>query len=184
MKTFALLTLVACADPIGHAPPDGGPAPQTGRVQTTRTPDGAYTTVVDATSMTGWTYADFETGAEVDAAAPWDLRFQRFHVSANGGSSGAGGVELAAVPGVAFADVTAPATGYLTDDTDGEGQPAYVLDQGDGWYAYDAGTHLLAPRAIVYVIKTDGGSTIKLEILAYYDAAGTAGWLTLHWAPL
>jgi hypothetical protein len=27
-------------------------------------------------------------------------------------------------------------------------------------------------------------STIKLEILKYYDTAGTSGWFTLHWAPL
>jgi hypothetical protein len=184
VRAVVLLALVACADPIGQAQPDGGPAPAPGKVRTTRNPDGAYTTVVDATSMTDWTYADFETGAEVDPAAPWDLRFQRSHVSANGGTSGTGGVELAAVTGAPFAQVTAPAFGYVTDATDGDGQPAYVLDQGDAWYAYDVDTHRLTPRPIVYVVKTAGGSTIKLEILSYYDAAGTSGWLTLHWAPL
>ncbi|HEY0194205.1 MAG TPA: hypothetical protein VGC42_23985, partial [Kofleriaceae bacterium] len=62
--------------------------------------------------------------------------------------------------------------------------PDYVFDQGDGWYDYDVGTHVLSAKPNIYVVKTDGGSTIKLEIKKYYDDAGTSGWLTLHWGPL
>jgi hypothetical protein len=190
-RLLVVLAVTGCADPIGHARPDAAiaddaPGPTTGKLATTQNPDGTYTTVVDAQSMTAWTYADFETRSEVAETAAWDLRFQRFHISANGGVSGAGGVELAPVTGVAFAAVVAPATGFVTDaaDGDGDGVPDYVLDQGDSWYAYDVGTHVLTPRPIVWVVHTDGGSTIKLEILRYYDAAGTSGWLTLHWGIL
>jgi len=175
-----------CADDIAHASPDAGlPA---GKVATTRNAaDGTYTTVVDSTSMTDWIYADFETGGEVLATAPWDLRFQRFHISTNGGASGGGGVEVAAIAGASFAAVTAaPTSGFLADaaDGNGDGMPDYAFEQGDGWYDYDPATHLLSPKPIVWAVKTDGGAMLKLEIVKYYDAAGTSGWFQLHWGPL
>lgn len=188
--SLGLAIAAGCADPIHQDTPEdaapGDPPVVTGKVATTRGSDGTYTSVVDAQSMTEWTHLDFETGGELPETGPWDLRIQRFHISANGGVTGAGGVEVAAVPGVAFADVTAPASGFVSDaaDGDGDGVPDYVLDQGDAWYAYDVGTHALTPRPIIWVVKTAGGSTIKLEIKNYYDAAGTSGWLTLHWGPL
>ncbi|NVB81566.1 MAG: hypothetical protein HOV81_24445 [Kofleriaceae bacterium] len=185
-----------CADPIGHARPDaagptmmeddGGTMPA-GKVATTRGSDGTYTTIVDASSQTEWTIADFETGGEVAMTDAWDLRFQRFHISTNGGVTGNGGVEVAPITGMAFAAVTtAPPTGYLSDDEDANGDmvPDYAFEQGDGWYDYDPMTHVLAPKPIVWVVKTNGGTTLKLEILKYYDMAGTSGWFTLHWSPL
>lgn len=182
----ALCAVPGCADKIGHAKPDGGgdgvPA---ARVQTARVIDGSFTTIIDSTSETGWTYVDFETGQEAAATDAWDLRFQRFHLSTNGGVSGTGGVEVAPVAGPSFTDVTAaPASGYLSDaaDSDGNMVPEYAFEQGDDrWYDYDVQTHVLRPKPVVWVVKTDGGSTLKLEILKYYDAAGTAGWFMLHW---
>jgi hypothetical protein len=192
---FTLGSLIAagCADNIAHDRPDAGlpddasEAPA-GKVRTTRnTADGTYTTIVDSTSMTDWIYADLETGREVATTAAWDLRFQRFHISTNGGVSGAGGVEVAAITGAAFAAVTAaPAGGYVSDaaDGNGDGTPDYAFERGDGWYDYDPTTHALTPRPVVWVIKTAGGSTLKLEIVKYYDTAGTSGWFTLHWGAL
>lgn len=185
-----LVALGACADKIGHDAPDANlafDAATTGKVRTARAADGTYTTVIDATSMTDWIYVDFATGAEVDAAAAWDLRFQRFHISTNGGISGQGGVEVAPIANATFAAVTAaPATGFLvdTDDTDGNGIPDYAFDQGDRWYDYDVSSHVLSPRPTVWVVKTDGGAALKLEITKYYDDAGTAAWFTLHWGTL
>jgi hypothetical protein len=191
-RTALVLLLIAvpagCAEPIGSATPDAGqPDAPPGKVQTTRGSDGTYTTVVDATSMSDWTFADFETGGEAATTAPWDLRFQRFHVSTNGGVSGSGGVAVAPITGTTFAAVTAaPATGFVSDAPDGAGdqQPDYAFEQGDGWYDYDPATHALSPKSTVWVIKTAGGATLKLEIVKYYDAAGTSGWFTLHWGPL
>jgi hypothetical protein len=192
MTRIALVLLIAapagCADPIGSASPDAGaPDAPLGRVHTTRGADGTYTTLVDATSSSDWTFADFETGGEAATTAPWDLRFQRFHISTNGGVSGGGGVAVAPITGSTFAAVTAaPASGFVSDGADGngDGMPDYALERGDGWYGYDDGTHLLTPRPIVWVVKTAGGAMLKLEILDYYDDAGTSGWFTLHWAPL
>jgi hypothetical protein len=193
----ALGALAGCADSINpHAaqPDAAAPAPDadrdappTGKVTTARRADATYTTRVDSTSITAWTYADFETGAEVPTTGAWDLRFQRFHISTNGGVSGTGGVAIAAVTGMSFEAVTtAPATGYISDSADGngDGMPDFALDQGDGWYDYDSSSHVLSPKPIVWIVKTDHGTTLKLEILTYYDDAGTAGWFTLHWAPL
>jgi hypothetical protein len=180
-----------CFESIAPDRPDAGAlsdAEPFGRYTTARLPDGSYTTRVDATSLTAWTYGDFETGAELAADGPWDLRFQRFHISTNGGASGSGGVEVAPVPGVPFAQVTAPpSAGWIRDIADGDDagmEPDYAFDQGDGWYDYSPMTHVLRPKPLVWVVKTNGGSMIKLEILRYYDDAGTAGRFTLHWSPL
>jgi hypothetical protein len=205
---FLALTLTAlatgCADKIDpgvdptpdagtNPPPTGGdagtnPPPAVGKVTTTRdNADGTYTTLVNATSESAWIYADFETGKEVQASGAWDLRFQRFHISTNGGVSGAGGVQIAPVTGTPFADLeAAPADGFVADvaDTNGDGMPDYAFEQGTGWYDYNDKTHVLTPFPIVWVVKTDGGSTLKLEIKKYYDDAGTSGWFTLHWGPL
>jgi hypothetical protein len=137
--------------------------------------------------MTEWTYADFETGKAVTATDAWDLRFQRFHISTNGGVSGSGGVRVAPVTGTTFAALTAaPTTGFVADaaDGNGDGVPDYAFDQGATWYSYNDASHVLTPLPIVWVVETDGGATLKLEIANYYDAAGTSGWFTLHWGPL
>jgi hypothetical protein len=195
MRTMVFFILgavaaVACADPIGSARPDAGELPPdapAGKVQTSRGSDGTYTTVVDATSMMDWAFADFETGGEVGSTGHWDLRFQRFHVSTNGGVTGGGEVAVAPLADTTFAAVTAaPTTGFVSDAADGDGdmQPDYAFEQGDGWYDYNPDTHALSPRPVVWVVKTDGGAMLKLEIQKYYDAAGTSGWFTLHWGPL
>lgn len=186
---FSVVACAAgCADDISPATPDAavasGDAPVTpaGKVTTTRdSASGTYRTVVDATSMTAWTHADLETGQEAVEAGPWDLRFQRAHISTNTG------VSIAALTGTTFDAVTAaPTSGYTSDapDSDGDGVPEYAFDQGEGWYDYDPGTHVLTPKATIYVVKIGAGATLKLAIENYYDAAGTSGWFTLHWGPL
>lgn len=187
----ALLVTSGCFERIAPDSPDASvatDAASSGRLTTTRGSDGTYTTTVDATAMTDWVHGDIETGGELDASGAWDLRFQRFHISANGGPTGAGGVMVAPVAGVAFADMTSvPSDGWLTDAPDGDDDntdPDYAFEQGEGWYDYDPMTHKLSPKPIVWAVKTNGGSTIKLEITRYYDDAGTAGVLELHWAVL
>lgn len=159
-----------------------------GVVTTKQWPDGTLTTLVDATSLEAWIYVDFETRAEVAMTGPWDLRFQRFHISANGGVTGTGGVEVVPIADRTLAEVTAlPDSGWITDAPDGDDgnlDPDYAFEQGDGWYSYDPQKHVLRPRSLVWVVKSNGGGTIKLAIERYYDPAGTPGWLAFHWAPL
>jgi hypothetical protein len=192
MMTWALATAGCFESVAPETPPDAGAGPDgeepSGRVTTTRGADGTYMTVVDATSMTEWVHGDLDTGRENQATAEWDLRFQRFHISVNGGASGSGGVMVAPVPGVAFAQMTsAPASGWITDAPDGDdanADPDYAFSQNGGWYDYNPMTHELSPKPIVWAVKTTDGATLKLEITRYYDDAGTAGWLELRWAPL
>ena len=178
--------LAGCFQSIAPDVPDASPFdPTTGKFATTRGADGSYTTVVDSSSMADWTFGDFETGGELVASEPWDLRFQRFHISTNGGVSGTGDVEIAPIPDLAFVDAAvAPATGWISDapdDDDEDAEPEYALDD---WYDYDPMTHVLTPKPLVWAVRTNGGSTIKLEITRYYDEAGNAGWFTLHWSSL
>jgi hypothetical protein len=193
---MALFFAGACADDIA---PAGGPdaavvtdsdgaLEPAAKVATERNDDGTYTTVVDATSMTDWTTFDLETGVEATLEGPWDLSAQRFHLKLNGGESGDGGARVVPLAGADFAAVSEiPEEGWISDAADGadEGdEPDYAFEQGDGWYAYDAATHVLTPLPIVWVVETTEGSVLKLVIESYYDDAGTPATFTLRWQPL
>jgi hypothetical protein len=161
--------------------------------------DGVVTTVVDATSHTSWAYLDLDTGLAIETDNPtssteWDIAFKRFYVITNGGISGTAGVAAARVTPMAFADLSeAPATGWILDgeDTDLDddtgtdsafnGGPESQYD----WYQYTPGTHNLSPKSdLVFVVKTGEGNFFKLTFLAYYDPAGTPGYVQFTWAPI
>ena len=140
---------------------------------------------VDATSREDWVYWDLELGATVTADEAWDLSFQRSTVKVNGGVSGGGGVEVAALPGqyAAFdTTLTAPAEGYVTDaDENADGSIEYALG---AWYSYDASTHALSPADMLYVVRSTDGRHYRLRFLSYYDDAGTAGVLSVQLGPV
>jgi len=184
--------LAGCAGDIrpadfGQSQP-GGELTPTGPVTTGQNEDLTFTTLVDATLEDAWTYVDFDARAQAAPDGPWELRFERFHISANGGISGPGGVEVAPISGRSLDEVRAePAAGWLTDAPDGDDEnsvPDYAFEQGDGWYLYDFDRHVLTPRKLVWVVRSPGGATIKLQIERYYDLAGTPAWFTLRWATL
>lgn len=146
----------------------------------------------DARDDEDWVYFDLEAEQIVEPQTPenspdWDLGLLRFNVSVNGGTSGSGGVEVAVVRDVAFADVTvAPATGYVTDDAingpaDMETMPGFAFDL---WYDYDISRHVLEPTGAVYIVHTVEDNYFKVEVLDYYDGAGSPGYLTLLWDPV
>ncbi len=145
--------------------------------------------VFDTQSETEWHRYDFEREGLVDDSLPWDLRLQRYHIALNGGISGDGGVRAVVLDGVDFDDVTAadiPADtdpAWVTDaeDTDGDGEANTVF--GD-WYDYDVSTHILTSKPRVTLAQTVEGHVVKVEVLDYYDAAGSPGFLRLRWAEL
>lgn len=190
MRWITLLCLAGCAEDLRPDPPGDGAvdALPAGSFTTETLPDGTRLSIVDASSIEDWIYVDFETLVKVDDTAPWDLRFQRFHISTNGGVSGTGGVEVAPLLGVALDSVTAaPTDGFIADAADGDDpnpDPDYAFEQGDGWYDYDAMSHVLTPKANTYVVHTNGGGAIALAVQSYYDTAGTAGWFTFRWKQL
>lgn len=166
---------------------DEGSGPQ---VQHQDEGGGVTRSTVDATSEEQWVYLDLESGQQLDVAdgtqsAAWDLGFRRTTIAIDGGISGPGGMEAVALEGVAFADVTeVPAEGWVTDAADGDDddmEPDLALA---GWYAYDFMTHVLTPLPLVYVVRTVEGNAYKLEVLDYYDEAGTSAVYTIRWAPL
>ncbi len=186
MKLIAIVFLVGCAERIG--PPasespdasmlDDDAIVQTGPVRTTSNPDGSSTSIVDASSSDVWTHVDIAAFSATDAEGPWALRFQRFHISA------AHGTEVAPVAAPFDSVTTAPSTGWVRDeDLDGNGDPDFAFEQGDGWFDYNADTHVLTPKPLTWVVRSPT-TTLKLKFENYYDSAGTAGLFTLTWRHL
>lgn len=206
--SLALLMCSVAAGCVDLRPPDAGndgASPNdagVGRIVSTDKGDGTTQTDVDATSETDYVYFDFESQREVAPGTPgssaaWDIAFERFKIKVNGGTSGTGNVAVAALPNATFATLTtAPPSGYASDDappvpdggvTDGgftAGSEGLIFHTGDGWYSYDPVNHVLAPRPIVYVVRSVEGRYYKVQITGYYDQAGTPGYLGFRWAPI
>lgn len=185
------LALGACIPPAPHgddAEGDGGDesSDESGAeggegngVETEDEGDGVYVSVVDARDEASWVRFDFESRRVVgEDSAAWDLGFQRFNIETR--------VEVAVLEGQDFAGLKkAPADGYITDgemvDPESmETMPGYAFDL---WYAYNPMTHVLtAVEDRVYVVHTPEGGYFKVQMLEYYDDAGTSGYVTLRWA--
>jgi hypothetical protein len=167
---------------------DSGP-----RVQHEELEGGLVRTHVDASEKEVWVYLDLDARAELPvgealATGRWDVRFQRFKLESNGGVTGEGSVEVAALPGADFDALTrAPAEGFHADRADGPDENTdtdSAFLEGDGWYSYNILQHKLSPRDVVYVVRTGEARYFKLKMEAYYDAAGSAGNLTFLWGPV
>jgi hypothetical protein len=60
--------------------------------------------------------------------------------------------------------------------------PGYAFDN---WFDYNPVDHTLTPVADrVYVVRTPEGNHCKVELLSYYDGAGTPGIVSFRWATL
>lgn len=187
---FIAIALVsaACAPDLGEGfdDEDSG-APEEGGDQIDTVDDGdAVRTTIDATDGTRWIWFDLETRAQIEVTDPlesdeWDLGFSRYNIAINGGASGKGGMDAFALPDTALADVTdVPSGAWVTDlpDSDDQGDdPDYALAD---WYDYDFMTHVLTPFPLVYVVRTVEGNAFALQIVGYYDEAGSSGWMQVR----
>lgn len=189
MKRLILLcaSMAACTPDLEHelADDDGGEAEGGEQIASTIEGDVVHSTI-DATDDAAWIRLDLETRAQVDESDDgWDLAFSRFNAALNGGVSGDGGMAAVVLEGVELDEVTTVPEGpWVTDlpDSDDHGDdPDYVTA---GWYDYDFATHVLTPRAVVYVVKSVEGHAFALQIVDYYDDTGSSGWLQLRWKPL
>ncbi len=190
-RCLLLLALAACAPDLREEFPFDGELPDGVYLVHEDLGDGVTRTTVDATHRESWVYFDFDGLAQVGAAdaaggKSWELAFQRFKIISNSGISGAGDVAVAVLPGQTLGGLTrAPADGYLTDAADGPDEntdldSAFLV--GDGWYAYDLGQHKVLPReALVYVVRTSEGRYFALQLVGYYDAAGTGAKPSFDW---
>lgn len=178
------------------APPSDSSIPSTsGPFTHTVVAPGVIETVVDATSETAYAYLDLETGLAAMPSDPfdseaWDLGFRRYFLITNGGVSGTGGCAAARVTAGFDAITEPPSTGYLADALDIEEDEDTGTDTAfnggvgsvNDWYDYDPATHRLSPRDVRFVVRSVEGHFFKLEMLGYYDAAGTPGMLRFRWA--
>lgn len=180
MFPLAMLALFPACTPAADDESSAGDDAGERGIQTEDQGDGSFISVVDARDEAAFVYLDFEGKAEVAAGEAWDLGFARFNVATH--------VEVAVLMGAAFDEVTAaPADGYVGDAADPETamqetMPGFAFDL---WYDYDPATHVLTARDdLVYVVHTPEGNYFKVQMLDYYDEAGSSGHVTLRWAPL
>ncbi len=163
---------------------------------------------VFSTAVTSWTAAiggaggskcfDIDAATEVDcttAATDWDVKVEisadgrDWNIWTNGGVSGSG-------RGGAFGSFDAAGANGYVSGTSGPGGASitrfYRADSAGGlfadntWYAYNVlnqSPPLLWPNYRVYAIDT-GTVQYKLQILSYYDDAGTSGMITFRYASL
>jgi len=141
--------------------------------------------MVDASSYENWAYFSFEKGDTVRPSDPensldWDLKFQRYRIGTNSGTSGPGEGGAVNVGKVDFDSYDeAPESGYVEDTimtfTGHEGEyerscnPVLL-----GWYEMVGMPPTFYPTDSVYVVKTADGKYAKVQFLDYYyyDAEG------------
>jgi hypothetical protein len=170
------VVLAACAPDLREDYPFDGEGATGPLVEVLPQEDGSRTARIDATSKSAQIYFDIDEGREMKAdealdTNQWDLAFQRFTITMNGGASNpAGPVSVAVLRDQDWDALTvAPAEGYQQDAAD----TVFNGAQG-GWYVYDLGKHRLQPREeLLYVIRGSLGRYYKLRMRSYYDDAGT-----------
>ena len=184
-SAFLLLAFTACAPDLRDEFPFDGALPGADHITHVAQADGSTLSLVDATNKTSYVYFDLDTGKELEGAVAvetqaWDLSFQRFKITSNGGTGGPGPVRVAVVKGGDFdATIKAPADGYAQDATD-----TVINGTEGGWYTYDLGAHRLVTRDdLFYVVATDA-AFFKLRKKSYYDQGGTPARMTFWWAPV
>ena len=142
---------------------------------------------VDARSRDVWMYFYFARGAVVAIQAPktdsWDLMFQRYVIKTNGGHTNPtaqGG--LLSLAERDFAAVTkVPDQAEFISDVHPKNRPASYNPVMEKWFDYSYLANVLAPRPIVYIVRTHAGKYAKLRILSYYCASKSAGCLTFEY---
>ena len=181
------LFAAACAPDLREDYPFDGQVNTGPLVRVEAREDGSQLVRVDASNKGARVYVDLEEGRELKAdeafaTNAWDLSFQRYEVTMNGGGGNPEGkVSVAVLKDVPYASLqSAPAGGYQQDAS----EPVFASVDG-GWYAYDLSQHKLAPRPeLLYVVKSSEGRFYKLRMLGYYDETGTPGHVSFQYQPL
>lgn len=126
-------------------------------------------------------FFSFEDGTVVDAedatGTNWDISFERPVIRLNGGTSGPGNAAATYVDDEDYNTVTeAPESGYVKDGDGPSDDSGLGLEDGNAltdWFNYD-GT--VIPKDRIYIIRTATGKYAKIQLLDYYNDAGTGGY--------
>jgi HmuY protein len=137
---------------------------------------------LEARAAEQWTFFDFSRGSVVEVphqfSVDWDLAFQRHKIVANGGATNPKGRGAILNLGeVAFDEVLeAPPEGYVEDTIASINAESLTTENLaiKAWYHYNFLTHVLRPKAHVYVLRTADGKYAKLRLLSYYCDGGQA----------
>ena len=142
---------------------------------------------IEARSRDVWMYFDFARGSVVAIQDPktaaWDLTFQRYVIKTNGGHTNptAQGA-LLNLGERDFAAVTkVPDKAEFVSDVHPKNRPSSYNPAIEKWFDYSYIANVLAPRAIVYIVRTHDGKYAKMRILSYYCANKSAGCLTFEY---
>ncbi len=127
----------------------------------------AYAIELDATSKTAWSYLDLDSGKIVkEDDATWDLAFKRTSIKMNQEVLGQ------IIKEESFESVTSVPEGVFSPDTPVSGgleTDGLFFHSPSAWYQYNMETHTISSRGYVYVIKTNEGQYIKLQLTDYYN---------------
>jgi hypothetical protein len=90
-------------------------------------------------------------------------------------------VSVAVLKGQGWDSLTvAPSEGYQQDAS----ETVFNGVEG-GWYSYDLVKHKLVPQdELLYVVRSSQGQRFKLQMLSYYDSAGTPARLSFRYQRL
>lgn len=133
---------------------------------------------------------DFDTRSEVDcsaAAVSWDIQVEvagrDWNIWTNGGIRGdgrkGGRFGTVGVDSIANYPDAGSVPAFFSDSPSG-----VMLDSKTRWYAYSLqGRHKIWPNYRVYAIDT-GTKIYKLQVLKYYNDAGSSGHITFRYAAL
>ncbi|MEI1280468.1 HmuY family protein [Leptospira venezuelensis] len=167
--------------------------------ETTTTPNspsaGINTTMVNATASGCWVYINLKAGGvETTQSGAWDLKFKRFVIGTNSGTSGSGSAGACFNDGTDISNVTNNSfcTPIEIDEhmsqVGGGGFGTASEDANPAlweWYNYNGTTHELTSKNRGYLIRgSNGTSYFGLEVTDYYDGAGTSGFPTFKWKVL
>ncbi|TGL49425.1 heme-binding protein HmuY [Leptospira wolffii] len=185
----ALALLAASTESVGGCEAFSG--------EVTTTGSGTKTTEVNASSSSCWTYVDLKAGGvKTTVDGTWDMRFKRFVIGTNSGTSGSGsagscdsGRNTAGLSSVVVTDCTI-AIDSPQSQTGGGGFGGATESASPAlfeWYIYgasgDPNDHSLTPKDKSYLIKgSDGTSYFALTMTGYYaSVGGTSGYPKFQW---
>ena len=148
---------------------------------------GPITYTVDARSKELWMYFDFSQGSVVAIQNPkldaWDLAIRRHVIRTNGGdTSPAGKSALVAVEGKNLAAVTeVPKDAAFIADIKTKQRLNSHNPVIHKWYHYSYAANVLAPKSLIYLVRTQDGKYAKMRIISYYCEGERAGCLTFEY---
>jgi hypothetical protein len=132
-------------------------------------------------------YFDFARGAVVAVQDPkteaWDLAFRRYNIRTNGGHTNPTG--QGAILSLAERDFTTvtkvPEKAEFVTDIHPKNRPSSYNPALDKWFNYSYLANVLAPKPIVYIVRTHDGKYAKMRLLSYYCASHSAGCVTFEY---